>query len=79
MFVTTAGRTNQEMIEKARKMAGNLDVDYIPRNKKSIPYLQKQANSECVVVGKERLELFGKGESQPFFFIQIQQCFESKD
>lgn len=78
MFVTTAGRTNQEMIEKAREMAGNLEVDYIPRNKKSIHYLQNQANSECIVVGKERLELFGKGESQPFFFHPNSAMFRIK-
>ncbi|MCQ6277831.1 class I SAM-dependent methyltransferase [Bacillus sp. EB600] len=78
MFVTTAGRTNQEMIKKAREMAGNLKVDYIPRNKKSIHYLQMQANSECMVVGKERIELFGKGESQPFFFHPNSAMFRIK-
>jgi hypothetical protein len=68
MFVTTAGRTNRQMIEKAVETAEKLRVDFIPRNKKSILHLQSILDSDCIVVGKERLELFGKGAEQPFFF-----------
>lgn len=68
LFVTTAGRTNQQMIEKTIATANRLGVEYIPRKKKSVLRLQEERNSDCLVVGKERLELFPLGSPQPFFF-----------
>lgn len=78
MFVTTAGRTNQQMIEKAMELADRLAVPYIPRRKKSIHTLQKEINSDCIVVGKERLELFSLGAKQPFFFHPNSAMFRIK-
>jgi len=78
MFVTTAGRTNKQMIEKAMESAEQLKVPYIPRKKKSIIRLQKESNSECIVVGKERLELFHKDAAQPFFFHPNSAMFRIK-
>lgn len=78
MFVTTAGRTNQQMIEKALETAAILNVEYIPRKKRSVQSLQGQLDSECIVVGKERLELYAKGESQPFFFHPNSAMFRIK-
>lgn len=78
MFVTTAGRTNRQMIEKAVETAEKLRVDFIPRNKKSILHLQSILDSDCIVVGKERLELFGKGAEQPFFFHPNSAMFRIK-
>ncbi len=68
MFITTAGRTNEEMINRAKEIAQRLNDDYIPRRKKSIPLLQKEYSQDCIVVGKERLEWFQMGAVQPFFF-----------
>jgi hypothetical protein len=78
MFVTTAGRTNQDMIEKALETAAILNAEYIPRKKRSIQFLQMEVDSECIVVGKERLELFAKGETQPFFFHPNSAMFRIK-
>lgn len=78
MFVTTAGRTNQETIEKAIQIAHTLEVPYVPRNKKSISHLQQNWNSGCLVVGKERMELFEKGGVQPFFFHPNSAMFRLK-
>jgi hypothetical protein len=78
MFVTTAGRTNEHMIEKATETAAILEVEYIPRNKRSIKSIQKEMDSDCIVVGKERHELFGKGERQPFFFHPNSAMFRIK-
>ncbi|WP_419956331.1 class I SAM-dependent methyltransferase [Neobacillus niacini] len=78
MFVTTAGRTNEQMIEKAIEIADKLAVLYIPRRKKSIQTLQIETNSECIVAGKERLELFSLGEEQPFFFHPNSAMFRIK-
>lgn len=68
MIVTTAGRTNEQMIEKARKVAGDLKTLYIPRQKRSVASIQIEKNDDCLVVGKSRLELYPMGELEPFFF-----------
>lgn len=78
MFVTTAGRTNDEMIVKAKETAKRLNASYIPRKKKSVLRLQDEINSDCLVVGKERLELFPQGSSQPFFFHPNSAMFRIK-
>lgn len=78
MFVTTAGRTNQKMIEKAIITAEQLEIPYITRRKKSIQSLQKETNSGCIVVGKERLELFYQGAMHPFFFHPNSAMFRIK-
>lgn len=68
MFVTTAGRTNQQMVNRTISIANYLGVEYIPRKKKSVIRLQEEWKGDCLVVGKERLELFPLGSTQPFFF-----------
>jgi hypothetical protein len=78
MFVTTAGRTNEYMIEKATETAAILGVEYLPRKKRSIQSLQNEMDSDCIVVGKERHELFSKGETQPFFFHPNSAMFRIK-
>ncbi|MCM3766653.1 class I SAM-dependent methyltransferase [Neobacillus niacini] len=78
MFVTTGGRTNQYMIDKAKGIADALDVMYVPRRKKSIHLLQHDCDSDCLVVGKERLELYKKGETEPFFFHPNSAMFRIK-
>ncbi|PLS03528.1 class I SAM-dependent methyltransferase [Neobacillus cucumis] len=78
MFVTTAGRTSEEMIKKAMEIAGYLHVPYLPRKKKSIKLIQQQADGDCIVIGKERLELFEKNSSEPFFFHPNSAMFRIK-
>lgn len=68
MFVTTAGRTNPEMVDQAKSLADELSVLYIKREKRSIKDLQHQHGEECLVVGKTRLELHKIGTAEPFFF-----------
>jgi hypothetical protein len=78
MFVTTAGRTTPEMILEAIKIADHLQLPYLPRKKKSIKLIQQQANSGCIVVGKERLELFASNSVEPFFFHPNSAMFRIK-
>ncbi|WP_442594349.1 class I SAM-dependent methyltransferase [Neobacillus sp. D3-1R] len=78
MFVTTAGRTNQVMIEQAKMIAEDLDVPFIDRKKRSVALMQKLQNDACMVVGKERLELFPFGEPEPFFFHPNSAMFRIK-
>lgn len=78
MFVTTAGRTNEVMITQAMEIAKELKIEYVVRKKKSIHALQSFLNDDCIVVGKDRLELFPFGEKQPFFFHPNSSMFRIK-
>lgn len=78
MFVTTAGRTNESMTAKARAVALELDVDFIPRRKRSVSGIQEIVKDDCLVVGKERLELFPLGAEDPFFFHPNSAMFRIK-
>lgn len=78
MFITTAGRTDDQMIQLAKNMANELNVEYVPRKKQSVSKLQTYKHSDCIVVGKERLELFPFGEDKPFFFHPNSAMFRIK-
>jgi hypothetical protein len=78
MFVTTAGRTNEDMILLAKEIAEELKVNYVIRKKQSVKALQEKWDDDCIVVGKERLELFPNGEEQPFFFHPNSSMFRVK-
>jgi hypothetical protein len=78
MFITTAGRTNKEMIQKAQEIAIELEISYIERNKRSVSLLQQLQTDSCIVVGKERLELFPYGENEQFFFHPNSAMFRVK-
>lgn len=79
MFVTTCGRANQEVIEKAYKTAEVLDIPYIPRKKRSISHHMNLHGQDCLVIGKERLELHSREEnSGPFFFHPNSASFRIK-
>lgn len=74
-IVTTAGRTNEEYIEKAKKTASELCIAYVTRQKKSVQKMQQEQNAHVLVVSKERLELYKYGSSAPFSFIPILRLF----
>jgi hypothetical protein len=78
MFVTTAGRTNEEMIEQAKEIADELQIPFVERKKRSVVQLQEQHNDSCIVVYKERMELYLLGESNPFFFHPSSAMFRIK-
>ncbi|MGJ7921829.1 class I SAM-dependent methyltransferase [Neobacillus sp. LXY-4] len=78
MFITTAGRTNEAMIEKAKEIADELKLTYFPRKKQSVKALQEAIQDDCLVVGKNRLELYPIGEEEPFFFHPNSAMFRIK-
>ncbi|WP_342600986.1 class I SAM-dependent methyltransferase [Psychrobacillus sp. FSL H8-0483] len=77
-IVTTAGRTNEEYIEKAKKTASELCIAYVTRQKKSVQKMQQEQNAHVLVVSKERLELYKYGSSAPFFFHPNSAAFRMK-
>lgn len=78
MIITTAGRTNEEMTRQAIKVAEDLNSRFIERKKRSVQLIQKIEMEDCIVVGKERLELYPKDESEPFFFHPNSAMFRVK-
>lgn len=68
MFVTTAGRTDPETVQRAEHAAKHLKLPYIPRMKRSVAELQKIYSGDCLVVGRERLDLYKENTNEPFFF-----------
>ena len=78
MFVTTAGRTDDQMIKVAMRIAEELKVPCIPRDKCSVVSLQEKRVDDCLVIGKNRLELYPFGEQEPFFFHPNSSMFRIK-
>lgn len=78
MFITTAGRTNEEMVGVAKEIAQHLQVKFVSRQKQSIEKLQEIEQDSCIVIGKDRFELFQLGEKEPFFFHPNSAMFRLK-
>jgi hypothetical protein len=78
LLVTTAGRTNEEMIQKAKGIAKELELTYIHREKRTVKGLRERYSEDILVVGKERLELFSADSDEPFFFHPNSASFRLK-
>lgn len=78
MFITTAGRTTESMIELTKEIGVFLELPYIPRKKQTVKQLQALYKQDCLVVGKEKLELYKLNESEPFFFHPSSANFRMK-
>ena len=75
MIVTTAGRTNKEMIVYAKQVAAELNRNFVKRNDIPVHKLHEQYEQDVLVVGKNRLAIYPKGTESRFSFIQTQRCF----
>lgn len=78
LLVTTAGRTNEAMIEKAKRIALDVGIEYIDRKKRTVKGMKERYSQDILVVGKERLELFSLGSDEPFFFHPNSASFRVK-
>lgn len=78
MIVTTAGRTNLEMIKLAEEISSDLKAEYKARKKRSIAKMQDEYKSDVLVVGQNRLELHEEGNADPFFFHPNSAMFRLK-
>ncbi|WP_243290807.1 class I SAM-dependent methyltransferase [Bacillus sp. FJAT-47783] len=78
MIVTTAGRTNDQMVMFAEQIAHDLKATFIPRHKRSINAIQHEWKKDVLVVGKDRLEYYPIHASQPFFFHPNSAMFRVK-
>jgi len=78
MIVTTAGRTNEVMLNQAISVARDLNGRFVDRRKRSVQAIQEIERDDCIVVGKEKLELYPFGEREPFFFHPNSASFRIK-
>ncbi|MFD9628449.1 class I SAM-dependent methyltransferase [Peribacillus muralis] len=69
MFVTTAGRADEEAVMLAKRVAEELHIPFIARKKRSVRDIQcENGEEDCLVYGKKRMELYRYNEKEPFFF-----------
>ncbi|GAB1797401.1 class I SAM-dependent methyltransferase [Priestia megaterium] len=78
VIVTTAGRTNEQMIVKAKQVAADLSIPFVTREKKSVADLQNLQAADVLVVGKNRVELHVQNEEEPIFFHPNSAMFRVK-
>ncbi|WP_339146410.1 MULTISPECIES: class I SAM-dependent methyltransferase [unclassified Sutcliffiella] len=78
MIVTTAGRTNEQMIQIAMKIADDLGYPYYHRNKKSIATISSEMQQDIFVIGKSRFEWYCLGKDEPIFFHPNTAVFRAK-
>lgn len=78
MIVTTAGRTDEAYIQWSKNIAKELGIQYMNRKTDSIDDLHKKYQTDVLVVGKNRLQLFKQGMKEPFFFHPNSAMFRVK-
>lgn len=77
-IVTTAGRPDNISETLAKKACESLQIDFIPRNKRSVATICKEYNANVIVAGKNRFEYYAKGANAPFFFHPNSAAFRLK-
>ncbi|QHJ71198.1 class I SAM-dependent methyltransferase [Planococcus halotolerans] len=77
-IVTTAYRPTADTIAEAERIAGELDIQFIVRNKRSIDRIHADEQSDILVASKERLEFYPMGKTEPFFFHPNSAAFRTK-
>ncbi|MUK88851.1 hypothetical protein GMD78_10650 [Ornithinibacillus sp. L9] len=68
MIITTAGRSQSELVSQAKRLSHSYGLPYLERNGAPIERLKRQYQEDIVVVGKERLFISPlQGEEKLFF------------
>lgn len=78
MIVTTAGRTDEQMINLTKSIANSLGLLFVARNKRSVAELKQIYTSDVLVVGKNRYEYYSYLSDSPFFFHPNSAMFRVK-
>lgn len=78
MIVTTSSRANSMIIQKAKEIAAEVGGQFQLRGRDSIQDIQTHFNSEVIVVGKTRTELFLSESNEPIFFHPNSAMFRIK-
>lgn len=78
MIVTSALRTDGKLIGEALEIAEYLQFPFVERRKKSVNMLKREYDTDVLVIGKKRYELFMRTQSEPFFFHPNSAVFRIK-
>ncbi|WP_142302833.1 class I SAM-dependent methyltransferase [Bacillus sp. FJAT-45350] len=68
MVVTTALRTTEQLDQYAIDIANELELPFLPRNKRKLSKVRELVDGNLLVVGKEQLKLYYNDVDEPFFF-----------
>lgn len=77
-IVTTAYRATAAAAAEAERIADELDIRFIVRNKRSVEKMHDDEQADILVASKERLEFYPMGKSEPFFFHPNSAAFRTK-
>ncbi|MFC7370664.1 class I SAM-dependent methyltransferase [Fictibacillus iocasae] len=78
MIVTTAGKFNAGLIEKARSAAAAIQARFVNRGRDSIQTLKEQHNDDVVMIGKNKTVYHALHSDEPFFFHPNSSMFRAK-
>ncbi|MCT2535766.1 class I SAM-dependent methyltransferase [Aquibacillus koreensis] len=68
MIITTAGRTSNELIAKAKELSMKYELPYKERNGVSVESLQQKHQDDVIVVGKDRIYIAPLHDNAKLFF-----------
>ncbi|WP_342510148.1 class I SAM-dependent methyltransferase [Sporosarcina sp. FSL K6-2383] len=68
VIITTGGRFDEQSEQLAAQAASILGYPVVERKKRSVIRLQQDYESDVIVAGKDRFELYRLGMDEPFFF-----------
>lgn len=78
VLISTAGRPDKVAESRAFAAQQALGYQVIPRNKRSVATLMATYDSDILIAGKERYELYRKSMCEPFFFHPDTAAFRLK-
>ncbi len=78
MVVTTALQSTESLKTKALVISQQIGILFVNRDEKPLATLQKELSEDILVVGKDKLVLYKKGDSTPFFFHPNSAMFRIK-
>lgn len=76
--VTTAGRPDELSEKLAKFVCETLEIEFVPRQKRSVAALSRELQANVIVAGKNRYEYYAKGANAPFFFHPNSAAFRLK-
>ncbi|MDE5412879.1 class I SAM-dependent methyltransferase [Alkalihalobacterium chitinilyticum] len=78
MYITTALKHNEKLVEEAKTISLDLDALYIDREDKPIEVMIEELGDDIFVVGKKKLFYYSIHSTEPFFFHPNSAMFRFK-
>ncbi|WP_418198853.1 class I SAM-dependent methyltransferase [Alkalihalobacterium sp. APHAB7] len=78
VYITTALKHNEKLVEKAKKISIDMNASFINREDKPIEALVEELGDDILVVGKEKLFYYSIHSTEPFFFHPNSAMFRFK-